>query len=141
MRRMSWLACFWTLSILVGARARAENTAADEKTVYKGHICDADEYKRLVTNKNRTLQIEGGFWMYDTNGHAILNDAGYFKNFDTVPAANVGDTVNMSLDIGVIGTATPYKLNTKSFPAPVPILHLMKDGKEYKQIKFDLGAC
>src|SRR5437763_412902 len=98
MQRMSWLACLFALLILGGTRGVFAESADDEKTTYKGHICDADEYNRLVANKNRSLQIEGG---YDKGGKGAN------------PVVNVGDTVNMSLHIGVIGTATPYKLNTK----------------------------
>jgi hypothetical protein len=99
----------------------------DEKTAYKGHICDQDEYNRIVKAKNRTLEIQGGF-------DGILKD----KWADTAKYT-VGDTIHMSFHIGVAGA--DFKLNTKSFPAPVPVLTLIKDGKEYKQVAFTKGAC
>jgi len=103
----------------------------DDKTDYDGQM-GAGDYERIVKKKHRTLEIQGGF-PTPLSGYGGAGPWGETATFD------VGDTINMEFHIGV--KEIVMKLSAKGAHAPVPVLHLMKDGKEFQQIKFTKGAC
>jgi len=105
----------------------------DDKTTYGGQIGDGAELARVVTAKKRTLEIQGGF-----STKASRESYGKF-GWELSHTYNVSDTIDMEFHIGV--KEAQFKLSTKSFPAPEPVLFLMKDGKEFQQLKFTKGAC
>jgi len=92
------------------------------KTAYPGQIADGAELQALSKGRDWKYEIQGGF-----SSKALL--ANY----------SVGDTIDMQFHVGIVGI--PLKLSTKSFPAPEPTLHLVKDGEEIQTIKFTKGAC
>lgn len=103
----------------------------DDKTAYAGQM-GAEDYDRIVKKKNRTLEIQGGF-------PSPLSGYGGAGPWDETKAFDVGDTIDMEFHIGV--KEIKMKLSAKGGPAPVPVLHLMKDGKEFQVVKFTKGAC
>lgn len=98
-------------------------------TAYKGHIASRAEYQRIVVENKLKTYIWGGIRVQQGRKKAYVKEASY----------KVGDTVHMDFHIGVVDQN--LKLNTKGFPAPTPVLHLLKDGDPYKQVKFSKGAC
>ena len=122
-----------TLVMLVLLFVPALCAQDDDKTAYAGQLCDLNEYNRVVKAKNRTLEIQGGF------STKASNESYGKEGWATTGTYKVGDTIDVGFHIGV--KEAPFKLSAKAFPAPVPVLQLMKDGKEYKQEKFTLGAC
>jgi hypothetical protein len=124
---------FLILAVLSAALTMQSYAADDDKTEYAGQICDQAEFARVVTAKKRTLEIQGGF--STKQSRESYGKAGW----DQTGSFNVGDTIDMEFHIGV--KEVPFKLSTKSFPSPEPVLFLMKDGAEFQQVKFTKGAC
>ena len=121
------------LAMLVLLAAPVLCAQNDDKTAYAGQVCDQNEYNSVVKAKNRTLEIQGGF-------STKASRESYGKGgWAETGAYYVGDTIDMEFHIGV--KEAPFKLSTKSFSAPEPVLFLMQGGKELKQVKFTQGAC
>jgi hypothetical protein len=118
-------------SILVLPFLSARALDDDDKTEYAGQM-SASDYDRIVKNKHRTLEIQGGF-------PSKLSGYGGAGPWDETATFDVGDTIDMEFHIGV--KEIKMKISGKAGPSPEPVLHLKKDGKEFRQIKFTKGAC
>jgi hypothetical protein len=123
------------ITLVIGASAGEAPQPDSDKTFYAGQITETEEFNRIVTARRRELEIQGGFIPPKSDPHKRWTD----HTWDSVAQFSVGDTIDMEFHVGVAGTK--LKLSTKSFPSPEPVLHLMEDGKEIKQLKFTKGAC
>lgn len=128
---MPWIAIFILALAPLAAGAEEEK---DWAKLYPGGV-DPNGFKELSAGKTLTPEIQGGF----PNAKSAAS-YGTRGGWDVSRKFKVGDSINMEFHIGV-KEAPGLKLSTKAAPAPVPVLYLLKDGKEFKVEKFTLGAC